>query len=963
MSIQPVNEVSQESYLTGGSVTMGNSPTFTTNLLGRTFFNDVTPIDQLNVAAHPTYQPQIVLAYDPSKQENWVGATGILGSRLKNTGPVGSEAVPRWSYGDVCPSGLTGSAFFNMTNSFTDPSLQTGNVTSTSPLSGAKLIYPASHPFAGTEIYQVNSSSTFNTSVAGTYASVGIILELGIQSAYSSIIYDYDPDYCIAPATGGTTGCGLTERAQGPYIQLRRWHVEAVHIYEKNPYTDRYEHVEGNIITALYGDSAGGGENLLYLKWTVQNAGRTLIYLVLHRTPYIDPVTSIVQTPSHLSRPFITTWNVDTSIKLPIDQTVGLYNFDVDWGDGSLQRVTNSSTFPITHAYAKPGRYTVSIFGTCSWWIFVGAYQTSKNNIVEVNQWGDDFRTSNVNTGQATFRDCPNVDIKAQDHLNFEGVVGGDPMAFMFLSCSSLTGRYTNFDWPNVPANQSYTWCFRLAPNFNAEVPASFVYKPSRLDGMFTFCSSFNNGGKNTVSDWDMSGCTSIDGVFAYCINFNQDVVWGGPGKTFRPTFVTGDYPAFLNATNFNGKGIDTWDMTNCVSRGGMLAGCANFNQNVGATFCTSTFTNITNGMGSVFNGCTKFDNGGDNSIQLWDVSNLTDISGLFNGCRDFKRDLSMWNITNNLTNMIGTFWGCGADFSINSWDFSNVVHMQWTFRAGGFNNGNVPADSWDLSSCTNVKGMFAGNENFRVSVAWGSNFQPVDQYEVDFNEGMFKGCILFNAPGVETWDLSLLVNRQSMFRDCTTYNQYLGANFIDSSVTNTVQMFDSCIAFNHGGLTGINSWDFSNVIGTYRTFYRCKKFNNAGQTPLVIDLSSSVFNRAMFYETAIQGQVDITFNTTSTYSNEELFYNSTGFNSDMSAWDVRNCTNMYNAFNNTALSQANFEASVIGWAALPTLQNGVYVGLTGISPTITQPSGPGAYQTAYNILTGTYGWVFQGIA
>src|SRR5690606_37691379 len=65
--------------------------------------------------------------------------------------------------------------------------------------------------------------------------------------------------------------------------------------------------------------------------------------------------------------PFITTWKTDNPGTSEDDQITILtspdfeYNFRVDWGDGNIdENVTGN----ITHTYAVPGEYVVSITGT-----------------------------------------------------------------------------------------------------------------------------------------------------------------------------------------------------------------------------------------------------------------------------------------------------------------------------------------------------------------------------------------------------------------------------------------------------------------------------------------------------------------------------------------------------------------------------------------------------------------------
>ena len=59
--------------------------------------------------------------------------------------------------------------------------------------------------------------------------------------------------------------------------------------------------------------------------------------------------------------------------------------------------------------------------------------------------------------------------------------------------------------------------------------------------------------------------------------------------------------------------------------------------------------------------------------ISSWDVSNVTNMLGMFWDCKSFNQDLSSWDVS-NVTNMLGMFWDCKSfNLDISNWDVSNV--------------------------------------------------------------------------------------------------------------------------------------------------------------------------------------------------------------------------------------------------------------------------------------------------
>ena len=82
----------------------------------------------------------------------------------------------------------------------------------------------------------------------------------------------------------------------------------------------------------------------------------------------------------------------------------------------------------------------------------------------------------------------------------------------------------------------------------------------------------------------------------------------------------------------------------------------------------------------------------------------------------------------------------------ISTWDVSSVTDMGGMFE--GASSFNQPLNSWNVSSVTNMNGMFGGANLFN---------QPLNSWNVssvnDMSE-MFEGAISFNQP-LNSWDVS----------------------------------------------------------------------------------------------------------------------------------------------------------------------------------------------------------------
>ena len=194
--------------------------------------------------------------------------------------------------------------------------------------------------------------------------------------------------------------------------------------------------------------------------------------------------------------------------------------------------------------------------------------------------------------------------------------------------------------------------------------------------------------------------------------------------------------------------------------------------------------------------------------IGLWDVSNVTDMSGLFSGRRNFNESLNDWD-TSNVTNMGGMFSDC--------------------------KKFNQPLDNWNVSKVTNMSAMFWNAKKFN------QNLNNWDVSNVIKMVSMFSQCSSFNQP-LNNWNTSNVINMESMFFSCGKFNQPLN-NWNVSNVINMYGMLQQCSSFDQP----LNNWNVSNVTDMEYMFEYSKKFKQ----PLNMwVLSTSVKTTEMFDNT-----------------------------------------------------------------------------------------------------------------
>ena len=177
-------------------------------------------------------------------------------------------------------------------------------------------------------------------------------------------------------------------------------------------------------------------------------------------------------------------------------------------------------------------------------------------------------------------------------------------------------------------------------------------------------------------------------------------------------------------------------------------------------TFTDSTY-NVFTGQITDFSWDMYGASAGD--INYWDVSNATNMSGMFQS--DFNGNISSWNVS-NVTNMAMMFRNNSSfNQDLSSWNVSKVTQMQEMFSGATAFDGNI--SSWDVSKVTQAHTMFKGAASFNQDLSsW-------DVGGVSDMHDMFNGATSFNG-NISLWDVSNVTNMNNMFNQASAFNQDL---------------------------------------------------------------------------------------------------------------------------------------------------------------------------------------------
>lgn len=354
---------------------------------------------------------------------------------------------------------------------------------------------------------------------------------------------------------------------------------------------------------------------LHFINWNTDPDGNGITYS--NNDPLTMGVSDVVLY-AQWDRMFISRWSVTTNkLKFPLSRT-GTYDFEIDWGDGTVEHVTttNGQSY-IEHTYAVNGQYTVKVLGLLNGFGYshYTSYQAQDqlygndpdSNLTDILEWGkvrlkpDGYQFYYCNTISA---------FSATDVLDLSNVASMNKI----FSYSSIAGGIENWDVSSV-TDMSYA--------FNI------------LDA--------STSGNIDISGWDVSNVTNM----SYMLS-------GTP--------MPGQPQSHLNSD------ISRWKTTKVTNMRGLFQGNRVFNGDI-SDWDTANVTN----MSYMFLGA-KFT--GD--ISGWNTSSVTDMSYMFDNSY-FNGDVSGWDVSKvkNFDRMFGytRYFNCGG-INLSTWDWNGKVNF-----------------------------------------------------------------------------------------------------------------------------------------------------------------------------------------------------------------------------------------------------------------------------------------------
>lgn len=285
---------------------------------------------------------------------------------------------------------------------------------------------------------------------------------------------------------------------------------------------------------------------------------------------------------------FVSAWRTENpteSITLPLVEN-GTYDFTVNWGDGSQDKITEWNDNDKKHIYAEAGDYTVIINGEIMGWSFGRAYDEAYDDEEE------------------EIEGIEEIDVSASNITNISqwGSFGFGTTSLQFFNCTHLT--ITATDSPSLMNTYSFLGLFSRCSALT-EIPSKTVWDTSHIATMgsaFEGATLFNGD----ISDWDMSGVDDTSRMFHGAEKFNQPLSWD-VSRVFAMSLM------FAGALAFN-QDISNWDVSRVFGMRYMFAGGMIEEQMGGEETQADTTTAF------------------DQDLSSWDISDVSVMGGMFSG-------------------------------------------------------------------------------------------------------------------------------------------------------------------------------------------------------------------------------------------------------------------------------------------------------------------------------------------
>ncbi|WP_299366259.1 BspA family leucine-rich repeat surface protein [Winogradskyella sp.] len=602
------------------------------------------------------------------------------------------------------------------------------------------------------------------------------------------------------------------------------------------------------------------------------------------------------------SEVFVTVWqtnetgtSANNQITIPTAASLGTsYNYVVDWGDGTTDF---GLTGDMTHTYVSEGTYTVRISGDFPHIIFDEGGDRLK--LREISQWGNISWMSM----ESAFFGCENLIISATDLPDLSNVT---TMENMLRGAGNaidinLWADITNWDVSNV---ENMSRLFRQS-NFNQNIASWIVDNVIDMRRMFQNNTQFNQN----ISSWNTGNVTDMSRMFSGASSFNQDIgIWD-------VSKVQSMREMFLEATNFD-QNLSAWDISSIQNQTmiNMFRNAGISNENYDKTLIGWGTLEI--GEAGIPIDVTLNANNAQYCESEYKrqelISNFgwtIDDDGKTADCNNYfitqwVTDADNQSITIPTSGNVYSYLVDWGDGTVEAGFTDDATHTYTT--AGTYDvsiTGEFPRIAFNLSSSSN-------SSKITLLSQWGTN-------QWRSMEAAFDGCENLEVIAPDVPDLSNVTDISEMFRNCQSFTGQL-TDLSSWDVTNVEDMTlvfasDGSISVFNGN---ISNWNVDNVTTMQGMFFGATVFNQPLNSWNVANVTNmeAMFQGALAFNRPLDG-----WNVSNVSEMRLMFNFATDFNQNLGNWDISSLTDAFKMLDETNMSTANYDSTLIGWATLDT--------------------------------------------
>ena len=454
---------------------------------------------------------------------------------------------------------------------------------------------------------------------------------------------------------------------------------------------------------------------------------------------------------------FVTIWETKGNDEQITLNGSGSCSFDIDWGDGKTETITECSQ--LKHVYASAGRHTIRMYnGELEKYKFSAHSWYSSSNLIEVVSFGK------VGINERAFRDAVNLSKLSSIDIPDPTCMTTD-MTSMFEDASAFEGE--GIERWDVSKVTNMETLFRGAKLFNRDLSYWDVSNVTNMKSMFSGATSFKSG----VGDWDVSNVTNMSYMFYNASSFNENL----NGNTWNVSNVTDMRYMFAGASNFDGN-LGNWNVSNVTNMAHMFDGATDFRSGIGDSWDVSHVTD----MEGMFRGASIFE---DCSVSNWNVRYVRNMREMFRGAEKFKCDISGWDLR-NVTDFYGMFMDAkSVDFDVCSLKFQKCDATGYFGKDVSYMFANASNLKRDLAGCDEMickhdtaVGMFYNTPIVR------SNYKSYEFLDLDKEEA-------FASSKYDCWILNRIYYYDGMLAYTSFCNSTCGK---DNNISNLKSYFES---------------------------------------------------------------------------------------------------------------------------------------------------------------------------